>query len=126
MKPTNVLVNRKGEVKLVDFGVSGQLERSLAKTNIGCQSYMAVRRLIVPITALTHIDRVAGADKRRVSKQPRDVHGVFRCVVPRPVHDRDGIGTLSVSAGNICKRFRTASGDRPRRSTRVARGRVLG
>ena len=43
MKPTNVLVNRKGEVKLCDFGVSGQLEKSLAKTNIGCQSYMAVR-----------------------------------------------------------------------------------
>lgn len=42
MKPTNVLVNRKGQVKLCDFGVSGQLEKSLAKTNIGCQSYMAV------------------------------------------------------------------------------------
>lgn len=43
VKPTNVLVNKKGEVKLCDFGVSGQLEKSLAKTNIGCQSYMAVR-----------------------------------------------------------------------------------
>jgi hypothetical protein len=32
----------KGAIKLCDFGVSGQLERSLAKTNIGCQSYMAV------------------------------------------------------------------------------------
>ncbi len=42
VKPTNVLVNRKGHVKLCDFGVSGQLEKSLAKTNIGCQSYMAV------------------------------------------------------------------------------------
>lgn len=42
VKPTNVLVNKKGDVKLCDFGVSGQLERSLAKTNIGCQSYMAV------------------------------------------------------------------------------------
>lgn len=42
VKPTNVLINKKGEVKLVDFGVSGQLEKSLAKTNIGCQSYMAV------------------------------------------------------------------------------------
>lgn len=29
-------------MKLCDFGVSGQLDRSLAKTNIGCQSYMAV------------------------------------------------------------------------------------
>lgn len=42
VKPTNVLVNRKGQIKLCDFGVSGQLEKSLAKTNIGCQSYMAV------------------------------------------------------------------------------------
>lgn len=42
VKPTNVLINKKGEIKLVDFGVSGQLEKSLAKTNIGCQSYMAV------------------------------------------------------------------------------------
>ncbi|KAJ3308349.1 hypothetical protein HDU76_004008, partial [Blyttiomyces sp. JEL0837] len=41
VKPTNVLVNSKGEVKLCDFGVSGQLIQSLAKTNIGCQSYMA-------------------------------------------------------------------------------------
>jgi mitogen-activated protein kinase kinase len=42
VKPTNVLANLKGQVKLCDFGVSGQLEKSLAKTNIGCQSYMAV------------------------------------------------------------------------------------
>lgn len=42
VKPTNVLVNKKGDIKLCDFGVSGQLEKSLAKTNIGCQSYMAV------------------------------------------------------------------------------------
>lgn len=45
VKPTNILVNTKGQVKLCDFGVSGQLERSLAKTNIGCQSYMAPERI---------------------------------------------------------------------------------
>ncbi|KAF8302628.1 MAP kinase, partial [Clavulina sp. PMI_390] len=45
VKPTNMLVNRKGEIKLCDFGVSGQLEKSLAKTNIGCQSYMAPERI---------------------------------------------------------------------------------
>jgi len=43
VKPTNVLVNSKGQVKLCDFGVSGQLVQSMAKTHIGCQSYMAVR-----------------------------------------------------------------------------------
>ncbi|KAJ3380671.1 hypothetical protein HDU92_005850, partial [Lobulomyces angularis] len=47
VKPTNVLVNMKGEVKLCDFGVSGQLIQSLAKTNIGCQSYMAPERISV-------------------------------------------------------------------------------
>jgi mitogen-activated protein kinase kinase len=46
VKPTNVLLNTKGQVKLCDFGVSGQLEKSLAKTNIGCQSYMAVSYLL--------------------------------------------------------------------------------
>ncbi len=45
VKPTNVLLNKKGDVKLCDFGVSGQLEKSLAKTNIGCQSYMAPERI---------------------------------------------------------------------------------
>ena len=45
VKPTNVLLNRAGYVKLCDFGVSGQLEKSLAKTNIGCQSYMAPERI---------------------------------------------------------------------------------
>lgn len=45
VKPTNVLVNSAGAIKLCDFGVSGQLERSLAKTNIGCQSYMAPERI---------------------------------------------------------------------------------
>ena len=46
VKPTNVLVNKAGQVKLCDFGVSGQLDKSLAKTNIGCQSYMAVSYII--------------------------------------------------------------------------------
>ncbi|OAX40380.1 kinase-like protein [Rhizopogon vinicolor AM-OR11-026] len=45
VKPTNVLVNLRGQVKLCDFGVSGQLEKSIAKTNVGCQSYMAPERI---------------------------------------------------------------------------------
>lgn len=42
VKPTNVLINTKGEIKLCDFGVSGQLIQSMANTHIGCQSYMPV------------------------------------------------------------------------------------
>ena len=45
VKPTNILVNGQGKVKLCDFGVSGNLVASLAKTNIGCQSYMAPERI---------------------------------------------------------------------------------
>ncbi|KAM0277771.1 hypothetical protein ACHAQH_005564 [Verticillium albo-atrum] len=45
VKPTNILVNSRGQVKVCDFGVSGNLVASMAKTNIGCQSYMAPERI---------------------------------------------------------------------------------
>ncbi len=59
-------------IKLCDFGVSGQLERSLAKTNIGCQSYMAVCRSIYLIYIHTNIDdrqpeRIKGESQGQVS-----------------------------------------------------------
>jgi mitogen-activated protein kinase kinase len=45
VKPTNILVSTNGQVKICDFGVSGNLVASIAKTNIGCQSYMAPERI---------------------------------------------------------------------------------
>lgn len=45
VKPTNILMNTKGAIKICDFGVSGNLVASIAKTNIGCQSYMAPERI---------------------------------------------------------------------------------
>jgi mitogen-activated protein kinase kinase len=45
VKPTNILANSKGQVKICDFGVSGNLVASIARTNIGCQSYMAPERI---------------------------------------------------------------------------------
>jgi mitogen-activated protein kinase kinase len=45
VKPTNILANSCGQVKICDFGVSGNLVASIAMTNIGCQSYMAPERI---------------------------------------------------------------------------------
>lgn len=51
IKPTNILTNTRGQVKICDFGVSGNLVGSLAKTNVGCQSYMAPERIAGPRAA---------------------------------------------------------------------------
>lgn len=45
VKPSNILLDRRGFVKLCDFGISGYLVDSIAKTqDIGCQIYMAPER----------------------------------------------------------------------------------
>uniref|UniRef100_A0A182PC15 mitogen-activated protein kinase kinase n=1 Tax=Anopheles epiroticus TaxID=199890 RepID=A0A182PC15_9DIPT len=46
VKPSNVLMNRRGEVKMCDFGISGYLVDSVAKTiDAGCKPYMAPERI---------------------------------------------------------------------------------
>jgi serine/threonine protein kinase len=45
IKPGNILMNLQGEVKLCDFGVSGELKNSLANSFVGTCSYMAPERL---------------------------------------------------------------------------------
>ncbi|XP_029105158.1 dual specificity mitogen-activated protein kinase kinase 2 isoform X1 [Scleropages formosus] len=45
VKPSNILVNSRGEIKLCDFGVSGQLIDSMANSFVGTRSYMSPERL---------------------------------------------------------------------------------
>lgn len=46
VKPSNILINRSGQVKICDFGISGYLVDSIAKTiDAGCKPYMAPERI---------------------------------------------------------------------------------
>lgn len=42
VKPSNILINSRGEIKICDFGVSGQLIDSMANSFVGTRSYMSV------------------------------------------------------------------------------------
>lgn len=45
IKPSNVVLNSKGQIKLCDFGVSSELENSVADTFVGTGTYMAPERI---------------------------------------------------------------------------------
>ncbi|KAF7255018.1 hypothetical protein EG68_07710 [Paragonimus skrjabini miyazakii] len=45
VKPSNLLANRLGMVKVCDFGISGTLIKSMAPTNIGTSRYMGPERI---------------------------------------------------------------------------------
>jgi serine/threonine protein kinase len=45
IKPSNILVNSRGYIKLCDFGVSSELEGSVAETFVGTGTYMAPERI---------------------------------------------------------------------------------
>lgn len=46
VKPSNILLHSRGDIKLCDFGISGQLVDSIARTkDAGCRPYMAPERI---------------------------------------------------------------------------------
>jgi serine/threonine protein kinase len=46
VKPSNILIDEQGHIKLCDFGISGRLVDSKAKTrSAGCAAYMAPERI---------------------------------------------------------------------------------
>ena len=45
IKPSNILIGNDGCVKICDFGISGYLAKSLARTRVGTSSYMAPERI---------------------------------------------------------------------------------
>jgi mitogen-activated protein kinase kinase len=45
IKPSNILCNSAGEIKICDFGVSGELINSIADTFVGTSTYMSPERI---------------------------------------------------------------------------------
>ncbi|WWC66316.1 uncharacterized protein I206_100217 [Kwoniella pini CBS 10737] len=45
IKPSNILANTNGEIKICDFGVSGELINSIANTFVGTSTYMSPERI---------------------------------------------------------------------------------
>lgn len=46
VKPSNILINSAGCIKMCDFGISGELVNSIAATReVGCKPYMAPERI---------------------------------------------------------------------------------
>lgn len=56
VKPSNVLIDKNGAIKMCDFGISGKLVDSIAASrDAGCQLYMAVRHLFIKLNFNTKI-----------------------------------------------------------------------
>ncbi|WVQ97417.1 hypothetical protein IAU59_004530 [Kwoniella sp. CBS 9459] len=45
IKPSNILANTQGQIKICDFGVSGELINSIANTFVGTSTYMSPERI---------------------------------------------------------------------------------
>lgn len=45
VKPSNILLNHQGQIKICDFGVSGELNNSVADTFVGTSTYMSPERI---------------------------------------------------------------------------------
>jgi mitogen-activated protein kinase kinase len=87
IKPSNVLFNSSGEIKICDFGVSGELINSIADTFVGTSTYMSVS----PSHFCKGGKLTSGLTIARA--YPRSaIYSQVRCVVHGYILDRSGYG----------------------------------
>lgn len=58
IKPSNILANSKGQIKICDFGVSGELINSIADTFVGTSTYMSVRYSFLRDVHITNLPAI--------------------------------------------------------------------
>ena len=93
VKPSNVLVNSKGKIKLCDFGVSGELQNSIANTFVGTSSYMSPERIQGGKYS------IQGGNAMTTVQGQFPNQGILRCMESRHHAGGDGTGSLSFPAG---------------------------
>ncbi len=94
IKPSNILANTAGEIRICDFGVSGELINSIANTFVGTSTYMSVSDSWQQGGVRTTLTSILLFRTRSFREYPagthprRTLHHKIRRLVPRHIPHR--------------------------------------
>ncbi|KAJ3097475.1 MAP kinase kinase (MEK) [Phlyctochytrium planicorne] len=96
VKPSNILLNSAGQVKLADFGVSGEVTNSIVKTFVGTSAYMSPERIKgmkysvqcdVWSLGITLMELAMGRFPFPADGKPLTLFELLECIVEEPLPD---------------------------------------
>ncbi|KAJ3416675.1 MAP kinase kinase (MEK) [Chytridiales sp. JEL 0842] len=94
VKPSNILLNSAGQIKIADFGVSGELTNSMVKTFVGTSAYMSPERIKglrysvqcdVWSLGITLIELAVGRFPFPADGKPLTLFELLECIVEEPL-----------------------------------------